>query len=107
MFTLDSENGENVVHMVRCDGVTHFSVAVGGSSDPSVDVADVAARADNQGGTCVDDGLAAARAGHSLPVNGDAARGRGREWVTVTQGCCLTILWLVELCATFSFQLSS
>ena len=51
--------------------MTHFSILVGWGSNPGIHVADVAARANNQGGASVNDGLAATRAGNNLSIDGN------------------------------------
>lgn len=66
--------GEKLLHMVWCDGMTHLSVLVGWGSNPGVHVVDVTVWANDQGGTSVNDGLAATRAGHGLSVDGNAVR---------------------------------
>lgn len=75
LFTQGSENGENFLQMVRYDGMTHISVLVDWGSNPGIHVVDVTGWANDQGGTSVNDGLAATRAGHSLSIDGNAKGG--------------------------------
>lgn len=55
-------------------GMTHFSELVGRGSKPGAQTVDVSSGADDEGGARVDDGLAAAGAGHRLTGDFHAAR---------------------------------
>lgn len=70
LFTLGSEKGENLCH----DGMTHISWLVGWASNPAIQIVDVSGWTNNLGGASVDDGLAPARAGYSLPVDGNTVK---------------------------------
>lgn len=59
--------------MVHYDGMTHFSILDGWGSKLGIQLFDVSIWAYYQGGARVDDGLAAAGAGHGLSIDFNAA----------------------------------
>lgn len=98
LLTLGSENGENLLQMLRYDGMTHLSILVGCGSNPGIHVVDVIGWANNLGGTSVNDGLAATSAGHSLSIDGDTGRRNRRKSITAKLiNLCLCLV-LCVLC---------
>lgn len=101
LFTLGSENGENLLQTVWYNGMTHISVLVGWGSNPGVHVVDVTSWANDQGGTSVNDGLAATRAGHGLSIDGNTVSRNSRRWIIVTSWEALCNLCLWSVCVFF------
>lgn len=93
--------GKIYFKMVWYDGMTHLSVLVGWSSNPGIHVIDVTGWTNDQGGTGVNDGLAATSAGHGLSIDGNTVRRNSRRWINIKLGNFVVVLRLWLVCVFF------
>ncbi len=97
MFTLRSESGDNLLWIIWCDGMTHLSIFIGWGSNPGVNVGNVTGWANNLGGTSVNDGLAATRAGLGISIDLDAMRRNRKGGITVNLGIFDVLCFVINL----------